>query len=157
MEIKVIYKKVKYSVFFDLEDLELILKYRWYIDYKGYIYGYPIDQYYKERKYIKMHRLVMRNYITDKDQLDHKNHNKKDNRKFNLRKCTNTQNQRNRISHKTSTYKGVAKHKYGFEARISVNKERINCGFFKDPVLAAKAYDDAAKKYFGEFANLNFK
>ena len=66
---------------------------------------------------------------------------------------------------KKSNYLGVlyAKHKvkdkeyFYWRASISVNKKTIHLGNFKDDVSAAKAYDEAAKKYHGEFANLNFK
>jgi AP2-like factor (ANT lineage) len=41
--------------------------------------------------------------------------------------------------------------------RIWVNRKRIYIGSFEDQIEAAKAYDKAAIKYYGEFANLNFE
>jgi hypothetical protein len=42
-----------------------------------------------------------------------------------------------------------------WRARICVNYKEIGLGFFSTPQEAAKAYNDAALKYFGEFAYLN--
>jgi hypothetical protein len=92
--------------------------------------------------------------------VDHINHNGLDNRKLNLRLCTNAQNQQNSRprSGGTSKYKGVHWHKARkkFCARIHFNKKSIHIGYFKDEIEAAKAYDKKAKELFGEFAYLNF-
>ena len=39
--------------------------------------------------------------------------------------------------------------------RIVVNRQPIHIGYFRDPIEGAKAYDEAALKYFGEFAVTN--
>lgn len=92
--------------------------------------------------------------------VDHINHNKLDNRRCNLRICTETQNNMNKCfdSRNTSGYKGVSWHKSARKwfAYIRFNKQRLNIGFFDDPVEAAHAYDDAARIYHGEYAHLNF-
>jgi hypothetical protein len=57
-----------------------------------------------------------------------------------------------------SKYKGVCptNRNRPWQARIKVNGKTINLGTYKTEIEAAKAYDVAAKKYHGEFANLNF-
>jgi hypothetical protein len=92
---------------------------------------------------------------------DHINHNGLDNRKANLRPATHTQNVWNRRKfkpHSRSKYKGVdkANDMKRWRARIRVNGKRIYLGSFKTELAAAKAYDQAARKYHGDFAAVNF-
>ncbi len=76
-----------------------------------------------------------------------------------MRLCTPAQNQYNRKSHKTfsSQYKGVCLYKKKWIAQIRYNNKSIYLGYFNDETEAAKAYDNAAKMFFKEFAYLNFK
>ena len=95
--------------------------------------------------------------------VDHINHNGWDNRKANLRHATCAQNNHNRLiikrENSSSKYKGVTWQKATkkWMVRIDIHGEQKLVGFFKDEILAAKAYDKAAKKYHTEFAVLNFK
>ena len=97
------------------------------------------------------------------DQVDHINGNTKDNRWENLRVCSRSQNQRNKPAYCNSKtrYKGVYSARYKqreyFLASIQCDGKRIFLGSFKTPELAAIAYDDSARIYHKEFANLNFK
>jgi hypothetical protein len=101
---------------------------------------------------------------------DHINHNGLDNRKANLRVATRKQNvwHRRKFSGRTydglkqpsrSKYKGVdwSKEMKRWRVRIRVNGKRLYLGSFENEIDAAKAYDEASKKYHGEFAALNFK
>ena len=104
-----------------------------------------------------MHRLVLN---APKDFLvDHINHDTLDNRKANLRLCTKGQNHANAFkhSHRQSKYKGVSKlGGYNrWRARIVVDRVIHHLGYFPSEVEAATAYNNAAKRYFGEFALLN--
>jgi hypothetical protein len=113
-------------------------------------------------KTLSMHREIMK--APAGLLVDHRNRNTLDNRRGNLRLATHTENQRNKgktSAKTTSRFKGVRFRKdrsrrKRWEGRIFVNGKRILLGYFMTEEEAAKAYDEAAKKYFGEFASLNF-
>jgi len=90
---------------------------------------------------------------------DHINHNTLDNRKINLRNCTRSQNSMNKTPIGSSKYLGVSKcnNSRKYMAQIKVAKKTIMLGRFYNEWAAAIAYDNAAKIYHKEFANLNFK
>jgi hypothetical protein len=93
--------------------------------------------------------------------VDHKNGDPLDNRRANLRLATAAQNRHNRRKIKTKTasiYIGVYFNKQieKWGARIGYQGKRIYLGSFKTEIDAGRAYDEAAKKYHGEFARLNF-
>lgn len=94
-------------------------------------------------------------------QVDHINGNSLDNRLENLRVCTVQENQCNRgvPKNNTSGYKGVtrsASNSKNWVAQICFNRRHIRLGSYADIVDAAKAYDEAAIRLFGEFARTNF-
>ncbi len=94
-----------------------------------------------------------------KSKVDHKNGNKLDNRKENLRLSTHSQNGCNRGKqvNNSSGLKGVTwnKERLAWHAQIGVRGKRIHLGYFSNPGLAAMAYNHAAIKHHGEFAKLN--
>lgn len=104
-----------------------------------------------------MHRLVIG--AAKGQYVDHINRNSLDNRLENLRICTNTENLRNANKRKNakSTFKGVCpiKNRPAWRALIKINGKQQYLGYFKSEVEAALAYNEAAKRYFGEFAVLN--
>lgn len=92
-------------------------------------------------------------------EADHKDCNIFNNQKSNLRNATRAQNAINKPFNYTnnSGYKGVSFYKPSskWRARIKVDQKEIHLGHFNDIIDAAKAYNEAALKYFGEFAWLN--
>lgn len=90
--------------------------------------------------------------------VDHKNGDTLDNRRENLRLATRQQNRTNTgiQQNNTSGYKGVYRSGSLWSASITVNYRKVSLGSYLDPEDAAKAYDVAALKYFGEFAKTNF-
>ncbi len=91
--------------------------------------------------------------------VDHRNGWCGDNRKHNLRTATRTQNAQNtkRHSDNRSGVKGVYWHAglKKWRACINLSGKRTSLGVFIDKSDAARAYDAAAAKHFGNFAKTN--
>lgn len=106
---------------------------------------------------VLMHRFILG--IKKGEYCDHINHNGLDNRRCNLRIVTNQQNLMNKGKYKSlsSSFKGVDWDKSAkkWNSRISYNGKRLFLGHFINEADAALAYDEAAKKYYGEYAKLN--
>lgn len=105
----------------------------------------------------KLHQLLI---DTSKCALvDHKNRNKLDLRKENLRGTTYQINNLNKElqSNNSSGYRGVCWHKgkKKWTAQIRANKKQIWLGDFTVKENAARAYNEAAILHFGEHAQLN--
>lgn len=100
-----------------------------------------------------MHRLIMD--FPDND-IDHKNGNKLDNKRINLRICKHIQNVWNSPKKSTnkSGHKGVSwsKKRKKWIAFITVNYKQMYLGGFSDIAFAADTYKKAARKFYGEFA-----
>lgn len=105
--------------------------------------------------------LYMHGYIPNF--VDHIDGNRSNNKWSNLREANKQQNSANVKLQKNNTtgFKGVFKDKRELKKRyrayIKVNYKRIHLGLYSTPDEAARAYDEAAMRYFGEFAELNFK
>ena len=147
----------------DDEDFDELNKHKWYARYNSCMdsfYASRNDRKVNGKRFtVQMHRVILN---TPKGmQTDHANHDSLDNRKVNLRICTRSQNQHNRVQHKnmTSKYKGVYWNKKyeKWRARIRINGKQIHIGYFKTEIDAGKAYDKVAMKYFGEFVCTNLE
>lgn len=137
----------------DEEDFNDLCQYKWSLNNSGYVSGGSGEF---------LHRQVMSKItdITDKH-IDHKNKNKLDCRKSNLRVCDGSQNNANTLKREnnTSGYKGVTlskiRDKYPWCAKIAYHNKHKNIGFFNTAREAAIAYDIYAKFLYAEFAILN--
>ena len=135
----------------DDEDYKQCKLYKWSILPDGYVYTCI------ERKTVKLHSFIANTLV----RVDHKDQNKLNCQRNNLREANRSQNGANRKKLKhgvTSQYKGVSiEPRTGkFAARITINQKTKHLGNFETERQAAHAYDRKAKELFGEFAYLNF-
>lgn len=147
----------------DAEDAEKVIGIRWCINSNGYVvttvnkrtaalFDKPVGA------SVRLHRWIMD--APDGMQVDHINHDKSDNRKQNLRICTQAENMCNKASWMgQSHYKGVS---YRLDSpnkpwrAICYCQGRKHClGSYATEEEAAVAYNEAARRYHGAYAVLN--
>lgn len=144
----------------DDADFEWLSQWKWHLRYGGgncYYAARSGNKKKGEKTTVKMHRLILG--LTDsKIEADHKDRNGLNNQRENLRIATRSQNLINRKSKtgSTSKYLGVNKKWRKWEAKIKPGGQKIvYLGLFKTEIEAALAYNEAATRLHGEFANLN--
>jgi hypothetical protein len=140
-----------YYAYVDAEDYEWLSRWTWHL--RG---GYAVRA--EKWTLIFMHREIAK--PPEGMIVDHKNRNKLDNTRENLRVCTYTQNAGNRSKRRgtSSEFRGVSydKKRGKYFAKASCQGERFFLGFFADERDAARAHDHKAVELFGEFARVNF-
>jgi len=122
----------------------------------GYVYFNTDENGHRQRHYL--HRWVMR--APAGLDVDHINGDRQDNRKKNLRLCSRSQNMQKakKRSGTKSRFRGLSwdRTRQKWMVTIQADAKLTYIGRFDDEEEAARAYDAAAKRLHGEFANLNF-
>lgn len=141
----------------DDEDFERIKVLPWYLHPSGTktcrsLYPYTNIA----GKRVFLHRMVM-NCFDRCMTVDHINGDTMDCRRDNLRQCTHAQNlfNKRRYRNNRSGYKGVYRDGRRWIAQITAWGKQMRLGSYGKPKEAAEAYNEAAKKYHGEYARLN--
>lgn len=123
------------------------------VRYDGVVYSYA-------RIIWEMHNGAIANNLD----IDHADGNRLNNEIENLRLASRSQNLQNRAKYKKtsnshSQYKGVSRATNGAEWRAAIypHGKTLWLGVFSTEEGAARAYDDAARQYYGEFAKTNFE
>lgn len=134
-------------ILLDDEDIELVSRYKWWISPQGYACTH-IRRENGTRRTIGMHRLILGD--PNMPAIDHINRNKLDNRKCNLRACSDSENSRNKkiVNGKTSAYRGVSFKRGKWQVVIRVNGVLKWLGYHKTEKEAAKI----AAPYFSDIA-----
>lgn len=140
----------------DAEDYECINAFAWQAKWDAHTKQFRAERSIRlesgKRRSLGMHRQIM----GDPEGLlvDHMNHNTLDNRKINLRTCTQSQNSMNRRvrSHNKLGLKGVSKMGNRYSAHVTTNGKKTYLGCFKSPELAYAEHIRASKQVHGEFS-----
>lgn len=144
----------------DAADWERVSRYRWHAmpqDKRLFRAAANVANVVGRRK-VLLHRFIL---SAPRDlEVDHVNGDPLDNRRCNLRLATAQENARNQgKTHGRSRYKGVSfrmdLRSRPWVAKLKVSGRTVHLGYFATEEEAARAYDAAAKRFFGEFARLN--
>jgi len=140
-----------FTVLLDDEDAPKYDALSWYI-----ADGYVIHTVGRFAPKLRLHRYLMD--TPDDMQVDHRDSNKLNNQKSNLRVCTAADNLKNksRCCDNTTGYIGISFKRDSWQAEITADGKYHYLGQYSSAIEAARARDEAAKELHGEFARLNF-
>lgn len=106
-------------------------------------------------RHLYMHRFILK--PPESVHVDHVNNNGLDNRRSNLRLANKSLNAVNyKRNRRVRPYRGVVRNGKRWAASIMMDYKFFHLGQHDTPEQAAKAYDNAAKEFYGNFAVLNF-
>lgn len=142
----------------DAEDFERASEFNWSIGQNGYPkrqFRLPNGK--NTAEYL--HRFIL--MPKKGEHVDHADGDKTDASKSNIRICNRSQNQRNRRQkiNCDNPYKGIhlLRRTGRWQAQITIAfRKKKHLGYFATAEEAARAYDEGARKYHGEFARPNF-
>lgn len=165
MEVKINRRSSPVTVLIDDADEPIFNQYVWMLKRSGYVSGYRKGD--VLQKSVLLHRAILGiQHIKGVIQVDHINFNKLDNRRSNLRICTNSQNHMNfKRKNELTGYYGIAISKremsrgrilIRYYAKVRVGSKRYYVGTFKTAIEAAIARDKFVIEHHGDFATLNF-
>lgn len=148
------YGEGKFALVSD-EDYDELAKYRWRVGTHGYAMRAKWNPKKQNNDCILMHREVMEQ--PEGMLVDHRDMDKLNNTRGNLRLATKSQNMANspRRTNSNSPYKGVNFKNGKWRASIMKEYEAVYIGCYTTPEDAARAYDERAIELFGEYALLN--
>lgn len=145
----------------DDEDYEMLAQYRWCVKACGSRLFYAVRALAGNggKQHVVMHRVLL-NPLPGFD-VDHVDGNGLNNQRSNMRVATRQQNIANKriSSRNTSGFKGVSLHRASGKWQVFLripNGKNKNLGNYETREEAARVYDDAARKWNGQFARLNF-
>lgn len=143
--------KEKARAIIDIEDVDKCKDYKWSIRTDGYVSTRT------NGTALKLHRFLL---STQKGMhVDHINRNKLDNRKYNLKECSQSENNKNKGKYKTNSsgHVGVSKvmsNKEKYTSEIRVNGKNHYLGTFYKFEDAVRARQEAEIKYHGKIISL---
>lgn len=140
------------KILIDKNDEHLLKSYKWYFDKRKYT-SYLVTSI--SGKTVRIHRLIMN--AKAGEVVDHINSNGLDNRRKNLRICSQSLNMHNtRKARSKHGFRGIYKKTNTWSASLNYNKKTYKSHGFKTAAEAAAARDLLAIKYYGAAAKLNF-
>lgn len=141
-------------------DAAWLAQWKWHATLRGYAARNVAVLGTTKRRTLFMHVALAEHWgwsIGPDEEIDHKDRDRLNNRRTNLRVVTHAQNVCNasRYSNNSSGFKGVGWHKQRgmWTARIRVRGELLLLGYFDTAQAAAGAYAEASKRHHGEYGH----